>query len=94
MWGQILIAAILVLIIALCIRSLMKDHKSGKSILCGEDCSVCGPDGCPFEAQFRDKYEEYMLEMEKQAKEKLGPAGADINLDIMADSRNGVKDDM
>ncbi len=71
MWGQILVAAILIAIIALCIRSLVKDHKAGRSIQCGESCSECGPGGCPFEAQFKEMYEEMMLEQEKEAMEKL-----------------------
>ena len=37
----IIIIAVLVLIVALIIRSLVKDKKSGKSS-CGGDCSSCG----------------------------------------------------
>lgn len=39
--GTIIIIAVLVLIVALIIRSLVKQKKSGKST-CGGDCSCCG----------------------------------------------------
>lgn len=41
--GTIVVLAALVLIVALIVRSMIKDKKSGKSS-CGGDCSHCG--GC------------------------------------------------
>ncbi len=71
MWGQILVAVILIAVIAFCIRSIVKDHKSGKSVLCGEDCSACGPGGCPFEDQFKEIYDEYLSTLDQKAQDKL-----------------------
>ncbi len=91
MWGQVLVALILIAIIALCIRSLVKDHRSGKSVLCGEDCSVCGPGGCPFEDQFKEIYDEYLKELDAREQEKLNqfemPAEVTSNMtvDVTAD---------
>lgn len=40
--GTVLVLAVLVLIVALIIRSMIRDKKNGKSIQCGCDCSSCG----------------------------------------------------
>ncbi len=45
--GNIIVGAILILIVVLIVRSLVKDHKAGKSVICGDDCSVCGG-VCPY----------------------------------------------
>ncbi len=45
--GNIIVGAILILIVALIIRSMVKDHEAGKSVICGDDCSVCGG-VCPY----------------------------------------------
>ena len=42
--GTIIVGLILVLIVALIIRSMVKDKKSGKSS-CGGNCGACG--ACP-----------------------------------------------
>ncbi|MCC8136973.1 MAG: FeoB-associated Cys-rich membrane protein [Clostridiales bacterium] len=39
--GTILVGGILVVIVALIIRSMVKDKKAGKSLQCGGDCSHC-----------------------------------------------------
>ncbi len=40
--GTILVGAIVVGIVAMIIRKMVRDKKSGKSIQCGEDCKNCG----------------------------------------------------
>lgn len=40
--GTVIVAAVLILITALAVRSMAKDKKAGKSIQCGGDCSHCG----------------------------------------------------
>lgn len=40
--GTVLVAVILAGALALIIRSMVKDKKSGKSLQCGGDCSKCG----------------------------------------------------
>lgn len=40
--GTIVTAAVVAGIIALAVRSLVRDTKSGKSIQCGGDCKHCG----------------------------------------------------
>lgn len=40
--GTIVVLAILLVIIALIIRSMYKDKKAGKSIQCGGQCKTCG----------------------------------------------------
>lgn len=40
--GTIIVGAILLLVVALVIRSMVRDKKSGKSLQCGGDCSHCG----------------------------------------------------
>lgn len=42
MLGTIVVGLILLGIVALIIRSMVKDKKNGKSIQCGGDCSHCG----------------------------------------------------
>ncbi|MCC8051972.1 MAG: FeoB-associated Cys-rich membrane protein [Clostridiales bacterium] len=39
--GTIIVGGILVVIVALIIRSMIKDKKAGKSLQCGGDCSHC-----------------------------------------------------
>ncbi len=39
--GNIIVIAVLAAIAALAVRSLWRDHKSGKSCACGGDCSRC-----------------------------------------------------
>ncbi len=40
--GTIVVLVLLILIVALIIRSMIRDKKNGKSIQCGCDCSSCG----------------------------------------------------
>ena len=40
--GTIIVLMVLAIIIALIIRSMVKDKKAGKSLQCGGDCSKCG----------------------------------------------------
>lgn len=40
--GTIIVLIVLTIIIALIIRSMVKDKKAGKSLQCGGDCSKCG----------------------------------------------------
>lgn len=40
--GTIITGAVLAVIIALVIRSMVHDKKNGKSLQCGGDCSHCG----------------------------------------------------
>lgn len=40
--GTIIIGAALAGIIALVIRSMVRDKKNGKSLQCGENCKNCG----------------------------------------------------
>lgn len=40
--GTLIVLAVLVLIVALIIRSMIRDKKNGKSVLCGGDCKSCG----------------------------------------------------
>lgn len=42
--GTVIVLAIVAGAVALAVRSMIKDKKSGKSIHCGGDCSRCG--GC------------------------------------------------
>lgn len=39
--GTLLVGAILLIIIALIIKSMVKDKKSGKSLQCGGQCKNC-----------------------------------------------------
>ncbi|MDD6202482.1 MAG: FeoB-associated Cys-rich membrane protein [Lachnospiraceae bacterium] len=39
--GTLLVGAILLIIIALIIKSMVKDKKSGKSLQCGGQCDRC-----------------------------------------------------
>ncbi|MCD7762635.1 MAG: FeoB-associated Cys-rich membrane protein [Lachnospiraceae bacterium] len=39
--GTIIVGGILVVVVALIIRSMIKDKKAGKSLQCGGDCSHC-----------------------------------------------------
>lgn len=40
--GTIIVGAILLLVVALVICSMVRDKKNGKSLQCGGDCSHCG----------------------------------------------------
>lgn len=40
--GTIVVAAILAGVVALIIRSMIKDKKNGKSLHCGGECGHCG----------------------------------------------------
>ena len=40
--GTIIVLIVLASIVALIIRSMVKDKKAGKSLQCGGDCSKCG----------------------------------------------------
>ena len=39
--GTIIVSGILILIVALIIRSMIRDKKAGKSLHCGNDCKRC-----------------------------------------------------
>ena len=41
-WGTLIPAFVVALIVAAVIMSMIKDNKSGKSIQCGGDCKHCG----------------------------------------------------
>lgn len=40
--ASIVVGIILIAVIALVIRSMVRDKKNGKSLQCGGDCSKCG----------------------------------------------------
>ena len=40
--ASIVVGLILIVVIALVIRSMVRDKKNGKSLQCGGDCSKCG----------------------------------------------------
>lgn len=40
--GTGIVLGVLAVIVALVIRSMVKDKKAGKSLQCGMDCSKCG----------------------------------------------------
>ncbi len=40
--GTVLVGTVLAGIVALIIRSMIRDKKNGKSIQCGGDCKYCG----------------------------------------------------
>ena len=40
--GTNIVLIVLAIIVALIIRSMVKDKKAGKSLQCGGDCSKCG----------------------------------------------------
>ena len=40
--GTMIVLIVLAIIVALIIRSMVKDKKAGKSLQCGGDCSKCG----------------------------------------------------
>ena len=40
--GTVLVGAVVLGVVALVIRSMVKDKKKGKSLQCGGDCSHCG----------------------------------------------------
>lgn len=42
MLGTILVVIVLVGVVALIIRSMVRDKKNGKSVICGGECSHCG----------------------------------------------------
>ena len=40
--GTVVVGAVLVGVVALIVRSMVKDKKKGKSLQCGGDCAHCG----------------------------------------------------
>ena len=40
--GTVVVGAVLVGVVALIVRSMVKDKKYGKSLQCGGDCAHCG----------------------------------------------------
>jgi competence protein ComGC len=40
--GTVIVLLILAVIVALIVRSMVRDKKAGKSIQCGGDCKNCG----------------------------------------------------
>ena len=40
--GTFIIGIVVLAIVAIAVRSMIKDKKSGKSIQCGGDCKGCG----------------------------------------------------
>lgn len=40
--GTVLVGAVVLGVVALVIRSMVKDKKKGRSLQCGGDCSHCG----------------------------------------------------
>lgn len=40
--GTVVVGAVVVGIVGLIIRSMVKDKKAGKSLVCGGDCKHCG----------------------------------------------------
>ena len=39
---EILVVIVLIILVALALRSMVRDKKNGKSLQCGGDCSKCG----------------------------------------------------
>lgn len=44
--ATLLVGIVLVLIVALAVRSMIKDRRNGKSVQCGGDCSHCPGHDC------------------------------------------------
>lgn len=65
--GTILIILVLAAIVALAIRSIVKDRKSGKSS-CGGNCSACGAqcEACGQYDDYSDILEQYKAEQDKK----------------------------
>ncbi|MCI5502182.1 MAG: FeoB-associated Cys-rich membrane protein [Lachnospiraceae bacterium] len=40
--GTALVVIVLIILVALAVRSMVRDKKNGKSLQCGGDCSKCG----------------------------------------------------
>lgn len=40
--GNLIVGAILITVVALVVRSMVRDKKNGKSLQCGCGCSHCG----------------------------------------------------
>ncbi|MFA9465729.1 MAG: FeoB-associated Cys-rich membrane protein [Velocimicrobium sp.] len=40
--GTLIVLVAIFLVIALIVRSMIKDKKAGKSVICGGDCKHCG----------------------------------------------------
>lgn len=40
--GTVFVAAVLVFVVGLAVRSMVRDKKNGKSLQCGGDCEHCG----------------------------------------------------
>ncbi len=40
--GTVVVGGVLLAIVALAVRSLVRDHRAGKSVTCDGDCGSCG----------------------------------------------------
>lgn len=40
--GTVVVGAVVLVIVALAVRSMVKDKKAGKSLQCGGNCKNCG----------------------------------------------------
>lgn len=40
--GTAVVGIVLIVVVALVVRSMIRDKRSGKSLQCGGDCSKCG----------------------------------------------------
>lgn len=40
--GTVVVALVLIVAVAMIIKSMIRDKKNGKSLQCGGDCSKCG----------------------------------------------------
>lgn len=40
--GTVVVSAVIVALVAMAVRSMIKDKKNGKSIQCGGECKHCG----------------------------------------------------
>ncbi len=40
--GTVIVLAIILCVVALAVRSMIRDKKAGKSLQCGGDCKHCG----------------------------------------------------
>lgn len=40
--GTVIVGIVLIVIVALIVKSMVRDKRNGKSLQCGGDCSKCG----------------------------------------------------
>lgn len=40
--GNVIVGAVVLVVVAFAVRSMVKDKKNGKSLQCGGDCKHCG----------------------------------------------------